>query len=168
MKTKREKQRELEQYQVEETFHRHEWVVQRIGWAALAVLLTAACAGLLGNGPLAHHTVVTADGALTVDRFARRDSPTIWVIEPAAGHTTASNFTLRISSAVLQHVKIEAITPAAQDQALAANGVQFTFHTLAPNAQVIFHVEPLDIGWIEGEFQFGNSSAVTIRQLVYP
>jgi hypothetical protein len=99
--------------------------VQRIGWFGLAVLLLAAYCGLLRNGPPAHRTVVTANRALTVDRFARRDGPTTWVIEPTAERTNGSDFKLRIGSAVLKRVTIEAITPAVQDQALDADGVHF-------------------------------------------
>ena len=35
---------------------RLEWAVERVGWAAVALVLVAALAGLLGHGPLSRAT----------------------------------------------------------------------------------------------------------------
>jgi hypothetical protein len=169
MKTKRDTSRELAEYQAEETFHRREWHAQRIGWACLALLLMAGGVGLFGNGALAHRTISTHEGELQIDRFARRDAPTLWVIKLGADAVPEGiDFKLRISSALLQRVKIEAITPAPRDQAATANAILFTFHYLAPNAQIVFHVEPQHVGWVQGDVQLGDSTPVKVRQFVYP
>ena len=168
METKRDKRRELEEYAAEETFHRREWLVQRVGWSVLAAVLIAACAGLLGNGPLAHRSLISENGELTIDRFARRDGPTTWVIKPSAVGVRGSTFTLRVTSSMLQRVKIEAITPAPRAQAMTSNGVLFTFQAIAANTQVLFQVEPQAAGWLRGEFQLGDSNPVAVEQFVYP
>jgi hypothetical protein len=168
MENKRDKRRELEEYAAEETFHRREWLVQRVGWAALAVILIAACAGLLGNGPLAYRTLISENGELTIDRFARRDGPTTWAIKPNAVAVRGSTFRVRVTSSMLQRVKIEAITPAPEAQVMTSNGVLFTFQAIAANTQVLFQVEPQSAGWMRGDFQLGDSIPVTVEQFVYP
>jgi hypothetical protein len=165
---RRDNRRELEEYQAEETFHKHEWLVQRVGWVGLAVVLAGACAGLLGNGPLSHHVIAVGEGILKIDRFARRDAPTVWVIEPAANLLRPVDFKLEISASLLDRVKIEAITPAPRDQAATSDAVSFTFNALAPRSKIVFHVEPQNVGWIAGDFQLGDSQPVKVRQFVYP
>jgi hypothetical protein len=165
MKSNSDRERGLKEFEAEEIFHRREWLAQRIGWAVLAVLLLAACAGLLGNGPLSHRTIATQNGELQIDRFAHRDGPTIWVIEPNAA---ASEFKLRVSSGLLQRTKIESVTPAPLDQAATASSVLFTFRALAPKSKIVFHIEPQYVGWNGGEFQLGDAPPVTVQQFVYP
>ncbi len=168
MQASRTKRRELDEFRAEETFHRREWMVQRMGWLVLALLLIAACAGLLGNGPLAHQRIATRTGLLLLDRFARRDGPTQWRVEPNADANERAALKVRISSQLLEHFEIVAITPNPVDQAISANSVVFTFHVVAPGSHIVFHVEPQHVGWNAGQFQIGDSAPVLVRQFVYP
>jgi len=168
MKRQRNKRREPVDFAAEETFHRREWLAQRIGWVVLAGLLIAACAGYLGNGPLTHRIVATENGVLKIDRFAHRDGPTQWIIQTTSNSAARSDLALQVSSSLLERIKIESITPAPQDQAATANGVLFTFHSLDPQTQIVFHIEPQYVGWAEGELQLNDSPPATIKQFVYP
>lgn len=167
MKSKRDSERELREFAAEETFHRREWLVQRIGWIALATLLIAACAGLLGNGPLAHDEIAIEQGVFKFDRLARRDGPTEWIVR-AHGSSDAADFKLVLSSSLLQRIKIQSITPAPQEQLATAKGVLFMFHSLAPEARIVFHLEPQFVGWTKGEFQLNDSRPAPMKFFVYP
>lgn len=168
MQASRDKRRELDEFRAEEIFHLREWMVQRMGWFVLALLLIAACAGLLGNGPLAHQSIATPKGSLLLDRFARRDGPTQWRVEPSADSNEAGALEVRISSRLLEHFEIVAITPSPKEQAIAGESVVFTFHALAPGTHIVFHVEPQHMGWNAGQFQIGDSAPISVRQFVYP
>jgi hypothetical protein len=168
MKNKRDKRRELKEYSAEETFHRREWIVQRVGWVALAALLVAACAGLLGNGPLAHRTLATQHGVFKFDRFTHRNGPTQWVVEAESDSATRLGTTLEVSASLLRRIKIDAITPAPRVQVAMADGVLFKFDAARPQVQIVFHIQPQYVGWMEGEIQLNDSPPATIKQFVYP
>lgn len=167
-KTQRDVRRELKEYQAEEIFHRHEWFAQRVGWAALALLLIAACLGLLGNGPLSHRRIAMKEGTLILDRFVRRDANTQWTIELSPAQTATRTLEVRVSSQFLQRFRLAGITPEPRSQAAAGDYVVFSFASSAPRAQITFHVEPLQIGTSEGEFQIGVSEPSVVQQFVYP
>lgn len=168
MKTKRDVQRGLKEYEAEETFHRREWRAQRIGWAILTLLLLAACAGLLGNGPLARRNIAIAEGILSIDRFARRDANTEWQIAPHYAGSATDKFDVRISSHFLERFRLAGITPEPRSQTAFTDSVVFSFAALAPRVLITFHVEPLRVGISQGEFQIGRSQPVTVKQFVYP
>jgi hypothetical protein len=168
MKTKRDVQRELKEYEAEEIFHRREWVMQRIGWAILALLLLAACVGLLGNGPLARRHIAMAAGVLNVDRFVRRDANTEWKIATRLAASATDKLEVRISSRFLERFRLAGITPEPRSQTASVDSVVFSFAALAPREQIVFHVEPQRVGISEGEFQIGGSQPVTVKQFVYP
>lgn len=57
---------------------RREWVIERIGWAIMALILLAALAGLLGSGPLSNARIDHPGSHLSAEynRFERYQSPT--------------------------------------------------------------------------------------------
>jgi hypothetical protein len=167
-KMKRDVQRDLKEYEAEEIFHRREWVMQRIGWAILALLLLAACAGLLGNGPLARRHIAMAVGILSVDRFVRRDANTEWKFAPRLAASPTDKLEVRISSRFLERFRLAGITPEPRSQTAHADCVVFSFAALTPRVQIVFHVEPLRVGISEGKFQIGGSQPIVVKQFVYP
>jgi hypothetical protein len=97
-----------------------------------------------------------------------RDGPTQWIIRTDSSAAARPNIELRVSSSLLQRIKIESITPVPQEQTAIPSGVLFKFHALAPEAQIVFHIEPQSAGWAEGELQLNDSPPATIKQFVYP
>ena len=49
------------------TFQRRSWIVQRVGWVMLALLILAALGGLFGPGPLSRARAGPHDGPLWVE-----------------------------------------------------------------------------------------------------
>ena len=45
-------------------FQRLEWRIQRVGWVLWAAIVIAACAGLMGRGPLSATEASAPDGSL--------------------------------------------------------------------------------------------------------
>lgn len=50
-------------------FQRREWVVQRVGWVVMAVLLVAALLGLFGPGPLSKSIAGSASGPVRAEYY---------------------------------------------------------------------------------------------------
>jgi hypothetical protein len=61
---------------VDEAFDRGALVVQRIGWAGMALVLAAALLGLFGSGPLSWRSAWSDEGTLLLryERFARANA----------------------------------------------------------------------------------------------
>jgi hypothetical protein len=163
-----DKARELEEFRAEEVFHRREWFVQRTGWTLLGVLILAACAGLFGNGPLAHQQLPIEGNVLDIDRFARREAASEWVFRPQMSTDRHDEFAVRISSQFLEHYRIVTIIPEPRQQVIDKDDVLFRFAADRSGSVITFNVEPLHMGWSTGEFRIGHSSPVRVRQLVYP
>lgn len=163
-----DKARELEEFRAEETFHRREWIVQRTGWSLLGVLILAACAGLFGNGPLAHQQFSIDGNVLDLDRFARREAASEWVFQPRMSAGRDDEFAVRINSQFLERYRIVAIIPEPRQQVVDQDDVLFRFAADHSGSVITFDVEPLRMGWSTGEFRIGHSSPVRVRQLVYP
>jgi hypothetical protein len=168
MSNKADKARELAEFQAEEKFHRREWLVQRIAWGLLILVIAAGLAGLFGSGPLSKRTMATASGTIEIDRFARRRASEEWRIQPIQAAQEGSQLELRISSSFLERYEIAAIVPEPASTTLDGSDVVFVFDAPAARGTVAFHVEPEHIGRSEGSFVLNDSEPLLIRQFVYP
>ena len=168
MSNKADKARELAEFQAEERIHRREWLVQRIAWGLLILIIVAGLAGLFGNGPLSKQTMATASGTIEIDRFARRSASEEWRIRPIQAAQEGSQLALRISSAFLECYEITAIVPEPASTTLDGSDVVFMFDASAARGTVAFHVEPERIGLADGSFVLNDSKPMLIRQFVYP
>ena len=96
-------------------FQRRTWLVQRVGWGVVLLLLLAAAAGLLGRGPLSEKTARSADGALGVryGRFVRHRAPTTVQLQLAPDVADQGQVRLWLDLRYLEGVTIENILIAA-------------------------------------------------------
>lgn len=72
------------------SFHRKEWIFQRLGWAAMGLFLLAAALGLLGPGGLSRAQAGGPPLRVEYDRFGRREADLTFTARcrpPAGGHT---------------------------------------------------------------------------------
>jgi hypothetical protein len=166
MATKKQKKQELEEYQAEETFHRREWRVQRIGWALLGGLIIAALLGLLGNGPLSRQTLVLGDSTVEIDRFMRREARSEWIIRTPRS-PAESNYQVRLSADLLRHIRIASIVPEPREQKLETDAIVFTFDAAGLGPEIVFHIEAFEFGATRGEIQIGNA-AMPVKLWIYP
>ena len=168
MTTKNEKTRQLEEYRSEETFHRHEWLVQRTGWALLAVFIIAGCAGVFGNGPLSHRTLHLTGGTLDIDRFVRREASSEWTLRDLASPGPQAELVVRVSADFVERYRVVSIVPEPRDEALDGADVVFRFDANRAIRGIVFNVEPQHAGWNRGEFRVAAGPSVSVEQLVYP
>lgn len=168
MSNKAGKARELAEFRAEERFHRREWLVQRIAWGLLLLIIVAGLAGLFGSGPLSKQAKATASGTIEIDRFARRRASEEWRIRPIQAAEEDSQLALRISSSFLERYEIAAIVPEPASTTIDGSDVVFVFDAAAARGTVALHVEPEHIGLSEGSFALNDSEPLLIRQFVYP
>jgi hypothetical protein len=168
MSNKADKARELAEFQAEEAFHRREWLVQRIAWGLLILVIAAGLAGSFGSGPLSKRAMATASGTIEIDRFARRHASGEWRIQPIQSAAEGSQLALRISSSFLERYEIAAIVPEPASMTIDGSDVVFVFDAADARGTVAFHVEPENVGLGEGSFVLNDSEPLLIQQFVYP
>lgn len=153
-------------------FQRKEWRFERIGWAAMALLVLAALAGLLGPGPLSNATAGEEGGALWVayERFAHRSAPT--TLEIHAGPNTAQEGQLRlwINRATLGANEVRSIQPEPQQVSTVGERVVYTFAVDDPvrEAVVFFHLEPTQYWRQRIELGIEGGPQAGFTQVLFP
>jgi hypothetical protein len=152
-------------------FERTGWRIERAGWVALALLLAAALAGVLGPGPLATRDVRTPDGALAVSypRFMRMRAESR--IRIRLRPPPAADVELRLDGTWLAGVRVRGIAPAPTRSEIHGDRWSLVFATpreAATALEVSIDVEPRSAGRLEGGFALGDGAELRFHQLVYP
>jgi hypothetical protein len=129
-------------------FQRREWRVQRIAWVAMAMVLVAGLAGLLGSGPLAHAAAEAEGLTVEYDRIVRDRAPfdLRFVLPP--GTAPSGQVDLWIDRALLDKAEIARVVPQPESERAGADRVVFTVAVTDPDApaEVIVALDPHDVG----------------------
>jgi hypothetical protein len=146
---------------------RREWIVQRIAWIIMALVLACAMAGLLGAGFLSKAQIGSDGLRIEYDRFARSQGPSELRIhcKPPAGET----FRLMISRPFIDHIEVEAITPEPKEQTSTREQAEFVFNRGAESEQVVvFRFQPAKFGKISGQIALHGGPAIVLKQFFWP
>jgi hypothetical protein len=153
-------------------FQQRSWTAQRIGWAAMALLVLAALIGVFGQGPLSRAVAhdPTALFRVEFERFARYQ--TTFPLRVHFTHEAARNGALSmwISREYLNHVRIKTIMPEPTTTRLSSDGLTylFAFHEPGPDGEVFLYVEAQDVGLLSGRIGLTADHSIPFKQLVYP
>jgi hypothetical protein len=138
---------------------RRVWRVQRIGWAAMLLVVTAACAGLFGGGgPLAGTTTGGAAPGLdvTYEAVVRRSRATTWTVVLPVGADS-----LVLSDAVTDGFDPRLVLPRPVEERRVEGGLMMTFHpTPGRPLRVALSLTPSLPGWHAVRLAAGGSAAV--------
>lgn len=149
-----------------------EWYLQRIGWAAMALVVLAALAGLSGKGPLSGTAATSADGALRVEynRFARHHAPDELRLRVESSAARDGELRLWVDQEYLDAVEVQSLTPSPLRVEAARGRQTFVFRVEGDGAPVVvtFRLEPDHPGWLSGRAGVGGGEPVSFRQFVYP
>jgi hypothetical protein len=71
------------------TFQHRQWMLERIIWTGMALLIALALLGLFGSGPLSWSTSEVGTTHLEYERFLQRDAPAQlrFTLQPAGGES---------------------------------------------------------------------------------
>lgn len=151
-------------FQAEYEYHRREWVVQRIGWTVMALLLAAALAGVFSSGPLSETTARAGSYEVEYDRFARYSARTKLVLT-IDRDVPIGDLPVRISHTFIDAHRIEAITPEPMSMSDTGDAVEFVFD--GSSTRIEFRLEPDVVGSHEGELRIG-ADVMRLSQFIYP
>ena len=114
------------------TFQRRSWIVERVCWGLLGLLVCLALLGLFSHGPLSERRLATPDSSVTVryERFQRITRLARFTMTlPATGEPTAR---LRLGPSFQDTYEIASLQPAPQSSSAGPEGLELTF--AAPRA----------------------------------
>ena len=143
---------------------RREWIVQRIGWAAMAGFLVAAAAGLFGSGPMARASEGGDDLKVDYAMFARREAPDELRVR---ARSAGPDLRVAISGAFLTENELESVTPEPDATLLEGDDLVHVFRAGPGIHEIVFELRPHRLGRQEATVSSGDAS-VHIQQLVYP
>ncbi len=152
-------------------FQKRMWRIERGGWAAMALLVLSASAGLFGQGPVSR-AIVGDPSSLMVDyeRFVRYGSPLQLRVSLPHINTPDGSLSLKLNREFLNRVRVSSITPHPTAEALLSDGVRYDF-TVAPGegtALVTVHLQPQGMGPLTGEIRRDDGARIALWLFVFP
>jgi hypothetical protein len=154
-------------------FQRREWAVQRAAWVAMALVLAAALAGLVGRGPLCRVRVAGADRAIVLeyDRFGRDGA--INRLRFQFGRDPARRpgpTRLWLDRSYLEGVSVHDVFPPPDHVEVARDRMTYVFKEIEPGAatEVRLDLRPIRIGRRDGRAGLEGGPSVAFTQWVYP
>ena len=151
-------------------FQRREWIVQRIAWGIVVIILIAGLAGLLGAGPLSHAQASSGPLALDYERFVRKRAPTQFDLTVAPEAASDGEVALWLDQALLEKLDVERITPEPTAMEATPDRVVYRFVLADPEqpAAVTFHLEPAEPGAVRGNLGLVDGQELAVAQFIYP
>jgi hypothetical protein len=151
---------------------RKTWMVQRIGWAGMALIVLAGLAGLFGSGPLARTTLLDDQRLvrLEYDRFGRYEGELLLRLELMPEVTKSTDFTVWVDRSYWTKHAIEQITPPPVTAGIGVDGFLYTFRVDASHvpATIIFHLRPEYLGSLDGHIHVNDGSSIRFHQFIFP
>lgn len=150
---------------------RQMWTIQRVGWAAMALIILLGAAGLFGQGPASQATAGSVTGPLYLEyeRFGRYQSSSTLRLHIQAPDEPGP-ILLWINSAYLAGIEIQQITPSPAKMSAADQGVLVHINTSGRRepSVVTVYFQFHSIGSLAGEIRVSDQASVQFNQFVYP
>ena len=153
-------------------FQEREWVIQRLGWTAMVVVIILALLGVFGTGPFSATTAGEADGPLSVayQRFLRQDSSTTVTIRTGSDHITTNKVEVWLDADYLASVEVERISPQPNEVREGEDRLTYVFaiEDMTQPFEVRFSLRPQHIGRLSGEAGVIDGPSMEFDQFSYP
>ncbi|WP_447598092.1 hypothetical protein [Nitrospira sp. Nam80] len=148
------------------------WRIQRVGWAAMGLIVLSGLAGLFGHGPLSDTIAGDIHGPLWVEyeRFGRYEGSSELRIHVKPGQASNGSVRIWLGPDYTGRVNIQRITPEPVTSGMADNGLLFevTMTGKQESGIITLNLQFIDVGWVTGELRSPGVAAIPVRQFVYP
>jgi hypothetical protein len=148
------------------------WLIERISWVIMALLLLAAMLGLLGHGPLSSSTLDnTASGMLIqYERFERVNAQTLFRIQLKPQVSQGAAARLSFGQEFLRKVEVLRIEPEPAEVEAWTDHVTYVITRPDPGkeAAISIHYKPLVFGRVEVDVGLDGYPVQTFSQFIYP
>lgn len=150
-------------------FSRVSWVVKRVGWALMLLLVAAAAVGLFGEGPLSDTRKRAGDHWIRYERFGRLQAPVRIEVHPGPSAVRDGVVEIGFDGELVGRVEIESVTPAPLEGGIGEDTYLYRFAAPAEinPPPVLFRVSPHTIGRLDGTVFVGDE-AIALETFVFP
>lgn len=153
-------------------YQRREWVVQRLGWAAMGLVVLGGLLGVFGEGPLSKATTFSPDGLVRVeyDRFLQYHNPCSLRVIVEGGVAEQGVVRLWLGRDYVDRLEIQQVAPEPTFMEAAPDGHVFVFRVTDPDRPVLlnFQFEPDRRGPLPGRIGLDGCEPARFRHFVYP
>ena len=143
--------------------HRTGWIVQRIGWVMILLVMIAGLLGLFGEGFLSKTHPVSGEIKATYERFFRFESEMKIRVESSGGHIGNISF----PQSYLKNFKIVRFVPEPHNNTTLPGEVVYHFLP-AQNQLVTIYLTPTNHGNISGIMKVNGTNIFSLHHFIYP
>jgi len=153
------------------TFEKRQWKVQRVGWAAMVLIVVAALLGVFGSGPLSAASV--GDNATLVahyQRFVRHQGQGELVVKVAPNEAAEGRVEFWLTTEFLGEIDLQGISPEPDEVRSAGDRQIFVFLVDDPTCplEVSISYFPNGLGRVSGGIGLVDGPDFSFNQLSYP
>jgi hypothetical protein len=151
-------------------FQRRSWVVQRVGWILMLLLLACAVAGLVGPGPLSSAEAGVRGSPLWIEynRFERYESPTTLRVHIGPGVGADGRVRVGLNREFVDGVDFVRVVPEPEAVEAGPGGLVMTVRVAAGPADVVVSFEPRRYGSLPIRVSVADGFAVEATAFIYP
>ena len=143
--------------------HKKGWILQRIGWGFLFVLLVASMLGLFGTGVLSKEQVVGKEGTIYYEKFNRYESPATITFH---AESNKGKIEIVFPEQYFSAMELDNIQPEPSAQTNKDGSIVYEFSAIT-RAQLKFHFMPKTTGKVNARINI-NSELYSIHHFIYP
>src|SRR3954462_11584167 len=151
-------------------FERRQWVVQRVSWVIVVLILVAGFAGVFGVGPLSY--TQTTVGPMTVEyqRFIRNLAPTELHLRVDQSAAVDGQIHIWLDQSFVDEFEIQEVNPEPVAMESGPDRVVYQFAVAESNpvAEIAFDLEPNEPGPSHSQIGVLDGPEVDFDQFVYP
>jgi hypothetical protein len=103
------------------------WRIQRVARVVVLLILALSLAGVLGGGPLSHHTASSEGCSLEYERIGYRDTPQVYRFKLAPEVVRSGKVRVSFDNEALSRLNLEQIVPEPGTTRLTPDGILFEF-----------------------------------------
>lgn len=145
------------------------WVIERVGWTAMALLIAVGALGVFARGPLSSAKAVSLDGRLTVEfeRFMRSQAPSELKIFFVPKTSTSI---IHIAASLVDGLGIQSVRPHPIRSIAVPDGmdIEVAGQPSGLPVEVVLDVEPAKLWSVAGTVSLRQGPAVVVSSFVYP
>jgi hypothetical protein len=152
-------------------FHRKQFLAERIGWGAMALILSWALLGGFGDGWISQRQLGNSDGTvgLVYQSIGRRDSPMELRLR-LASDTARDKLSLHLNREFIERVMIERIMPQNHSMVVDGDGAELDFDVepTARDYELKIEYKAKHPGTLPIALRLAGQTAVAVDQFIYP
>lgn len=151
--------------EIDEQLKLHEkgWVIQRIGWVLILLVMLAGLLGLFGEGILSKQSVHAGNIRAEYERFLRYEAEMKILLEAPNEHIG----TISLPQEYLKGFRIVRFEPEPIHNNTTANEITYNFQP-GSNHIVTLYLTPKNKGSLDGVMKVNGANAIPLHHFIYP